>query len=83
MKNKINDEMLENVSGGTLTQEQALAQALKHAGLQQADQVSKIEMDWERGTKVWEIKFFQGGMEYEYDIDAETGAIMKFEKDWD
>ena len=26
MKNKINDEMLENVSGGTLTQEQALAQ---------------------------------------------------------
>ena len=40
-------------------------------------------MDWERGTKVWEIKFFQGGMEYEYDINAETGAIMKFERDWD
>ena len=40
-------------------------------------------MDYEHGRKVWEIKFCQGGLEYEYDIDAETGSVLKFEKDWD
>ena len=83
--NKINDNELEQVSGGTLTQDEALARALDHAGLSrdQLDYVKHAEMDWEHGTKVWEIKFYQGGMEYEYDVNAETGAIMKFEKDWD
>ena len=35
------------------------------------------------GRKVYEIKFYQGGLEYEYDVDAETGNILKFEKDYD
>ena len=49
----------------------------------QLDCVKKAEMDYEHGRKVWEIKFYQGGMEYEYDIDAESGSVLKFEKDWD
>lgn len=83
--NKLNDEVLENVSGGTLTQDQALEKALAHAGLKksQVDFVKKVEPDWEHGRKVYEIKFYQGGLEYEYDVDAETGSILKFEKDWD
>ena len=83
--NKINDEVLESVSGGTLTQDQALAKALKHAGLKkgQVDFVKKVELDWEHGRKVYEIAFYKGGLEYEYDVDAESGSILKFEKDWD
>ena len=83
--NRINDEVLETVSGGMLTEDQALARALKHAGLNrnQVDFVKKVELDREHRTMVYEIKFYQGGMEYEYDVNAETGAIMKFEKDWD
>ena len=42
-----------------------------------------IEMDFEHGRKVYEIKFYQGGFEYEYDVDAETGSILKFERDYD
>ena len=41
--NKINDEVLESVSGGMLTEDEALARALKHAGLKrnQVDFVKK------------------------------------------
>ena len=83
--NKLNDKDLEKVAGGTLTQDQALAKALEHAQLRkdQLDFVKRAEMDYEHGRKVWEIKFYQGGFEYEYNIDAETGSILKCERDWD
>lgn len=83
--NKLNDADLEKVAGGALTEDEALAKALEHAQLKrdQLDFVKKAEMDYEHGRKVWEIKFYQGGLEYEYNIDAENGKILKFEKDWD
>ena len=83
--NKISDQDMANVVGGTLTQEEALTKALTHAKLSkdQLDFVKNIEMDFEHGRKVYEIKFYQGGFEYEYDIDAETGNILKFERDFD
>ncbi|MBR2531948.1 MAG: PepSY domain-containing protein [Lachnospiraceae bacterium] len=82
---KISDQMLENVAGGTLTQDEALARALQHANLRrdQLDFVKHVELDYEHGRRVYEIKFYQGGMEYEYDVDAENGAILKFERDYD
>lgn len=83
--NKLNDKELENVAGGVLTRDEALAKALEHASLKkdQIDFLKKIEMDYERGRKIYEIKFYQGGFEFEYDIDAETGEVLKFEKDFD
>ena len=81
---KLNDVVLENVSGG-ISQEKALAEALKHAGLSrdQIDFVKRVEPDWEHGRKVYEIKFYQGNMEYEYEVDAENGRILKADRDWD
>ena len=82
---KLSDEMMENVAGGTLTQDQALAQALAAANLRrdQIDFIKKVELDYEHGRKVYEIKFYQGGFEYEFDVDAENGSILKYEKDFD
>lgn len=73
------------MAGGTLTNDEALAKALEHARLkkEQLDFVKSINLDYEHGRKVYEIKFYQGGLEYEYDIDAETGSVLKFEKDRD
>ena len=83
--NNISDRELQQVSGGTLTQDEALAKALEHANLRkdQIDFVKKVEMDFERGRKIYEIDFYKGGFEYEFDVDAETGTILKFKKDWD
>ena len=83
--NRLNDQEMEKVSGGTLTKDEALTNALEHAKLRkdQVDFVKKVELDYEHGRKVYEVKFYQGGFEYEFDIDAETGSVLKFEKDWD
>jgi uncharacterized membrane protein YkoI len=83
--NKVSDQELESVSGG-VTKDEALLKALAHAGLNvdpRSLKRKKIEMDYEHGVKVYEIKFHYNGMEYEYDIDAQNGNVLKFEKDWD
>ena len=82
--NKLNDQDLEKVAGG-ITEKQALDAALKHAGFteDQLDFVKKVELDWEHGKKVYEIEFYKGGYEYEFDIDAASGSILKYKKDWD
>ena len=82
---KLSDDMMEKVAGGTLTQDQALAAALAHSNLSrdQIDYIKHIELDYEHGRKVYEVRFFKDGYEYEYDIDAENGSILKFEKDYD
>jgi uncharacterized membrane protein YkoI len=83
--NKLSDRELEKVVGGTITQDEALGKALEHAQLKrdQLDFLKKVELDYEHGRKVYEISFYKDGFEYEFDIDAETGSILKFEKDWD
>lgn len=82
---KLSDEMMSNVAGGTLTQEEALGKALEHVQLQkdQLDLIKKVELDYEDGRKVYEVEFYKGGVEYEFDIDAETGAVLNYEKDID
>ena len=82
--NKISDQELESVSGG-VTEDQALQTALEHAGVRNPRDLrrKRIELDFDNGFKVYEIKFKYHGMEYEYDINAEDGRILKFEKDWD
>ena len=82
---KLSDDQLENVAGGTLTREEALAAALEHAQLS-SDQVrfiKKVELDYEHGRKIYEVEFYHDGFQYEYDIDAETGKILKYEREWD
>ncbi len=36
-----------------------------------------VEMDYENGRMVYEVEFAVDGVEYEYDIDALTGAVVK------
>ena len=35
------------------------------------------------GSYIYEIEFDVGRMEYEYEVDAYTGAILKAEHDYD
>ncbi len=81
---KMNDQQMEDVVGG-ISQDEALAAALKHAGLSksQVQFIKPIELDFEHGRKVYEIKFYQGSLEYEFNVDAATGQILKYEKEWD
>lgn len=43
----------------------------------------KWKHDFEDGTLVYEVEFKSGGMEYSYEINAATGAILKHEAELD
>ena len=64
------------------TEDEAKSAALNHAGLTEA-QVSKLhtELDCEGGRYVCEVEFKYGGYEYHYEVDAENGAVIKFDKE--
>ena len=43
----------------------------------------KTELDYDDGRQKYEIEFRVGNMEYEYEIDATSGNVLKAEKDYD
>ena len=49
--------------------------ALSHAGVSGAS-FTKVELDTDDGLRVYEIEFKVGNVEYDYDIDASSGAII-------
>ena len=54
--------------------------ALNHAGVSENKAYDmEIELDDEDGTLVYEVEFKSGNMEYSYEINAATGAILKHE----
>lgn len=64
-------------------EEAAKNAAFTHAGVSAADaSVTKCELDWEDGRQVYEIEFWVNGVEYDYEIDASTGAVLKSGQDW-
>ena len=45
--------------------------------------IIKFELDYDDGRQVYEVKAVLGQMEYEFEINALTGAILEFETDED
>lgn len=62
--------------------EQAKEIALNHANLT-SGQVSfvKSELDFDDGIQKYDIEFYFNNMEYNYEIDANTGNILKHQLD--
>ncbi len=83
--NKITDSDLAGVAGGVISEEEAIAAALAHVDLQQdqVDFIKRAELDYEHGRKIYEIEFYMGGFEYEFDVDANSGKVLKYKKDRD
>ena len=58
--------------------------ALNHAGVSENQAYDMdIELDDEDGILVYEVEFKSGNMEYDYEINAATGAILKHESELD
>ena len=67
-----------------ITLEEARALALKHAGVSENDAVfTDRDFDLDDGIPLYELEFRADGMEYEYEVHAETGEIIKAEKEPD
>lgn len=76
-KNENNVNSVVNIS-----EEQAKEIALNHAEIT-SDKVSfiKVEMDVDNGTQKYDIEFYYNNIEYNYEIDANTGDILSYERD--
>ena len=60
----------------------AKSAALSHAGLSASAVTGfQCELDEDDGRYRYEIEFRANGMEYEYEIDAATGTVLKAEMD--
>lgn len=58
--------------------EAAKSAAFAHAGLDTSQvTMGEVDFDYEDGCMVYELEFYANGAEYEYDIDASTGAVVK------
>ena len=65
-----------------LTEEQVKEIALKHANVK-AEDVEHIytEYEFDDGMPQYDVSFFYEYAEYEYEIHAETGEILSYERD--
>lgn len=67
-----------------VTAEEARAIALKHAGVAETDLIFiQVKEDYEDGVAVYEVEFYAGNQEYDYDIVRATGEILKYDYDVD
>ncbi|AKB13826.1 Uncharacterized membrane protein YkoI [Methanosarcina thermophila] len=73
----------ENTTGtNIITMEEAKEIALTHAGLTEADVTFiKTELGIDDGRQEYEIEFYSGNREYDYEIDASTGKILSYDSD--
>ena len=69
---------------GDIGHAKAKSIALHHAGVSENKAYDmEIELDDEDGTLIYEVEFKSGNMEYSYEINAATGAILKHETEID
>ena len=71
-------------ASGIISADAAQSAALQHAGVASSN-VSRMqcELDWEDGIQVYEIEFHAGQVEYEYEVHAVTGVVLKVQQDID
>ena len=67
-------------ASGDIGYAKAKSVALNHAGVSENKAYDMdIELDDEDGRLIYEVEFKSGNMEYSYEINAATGAILKHE----
>lgn len=69
-------------SSGAIDEAQARSIALEHAGVAEGDaKFYRVERDNDDGRAVYEVEFYSGNTEYDYEISAETGEILSYDSD--
>ena len=76
--------ILPTAAPGMLTAADAESIAFAHAGLQ-GQTISRIKTQYEQDNRIphYEVEFYHNGIEYNYEIHAETGEILSFEQEQD
>ena len=69
---------------GRITEADAKQIALDHAGISESETDRlRVKLDYDDGVQEYEVTFYVGNREYDYDIDAATGTIRSFDSEID
>ncbi|MBC8544361.1 PepSY domain-containing protein [Bianquea renquensis] len=69
-------------SGAYIGEEKAKSIAVEHAQVSLSEAAfQKVELDYEDGRVVYEVEFSSAGTDYEYEIDAAEGTVLKYERE--
>lgn len=71
-----------SASGNYISADRAKQIALNDAGVKESSAVFlRANLDWDDGRMKYEVEFYSGTTEYDYDIDAVTGAILSSDRE--
>ena len=69
-------------NGSYISEASAKSIALKHAGLQESSvNFIRSKIDYDDGRAVYDVEFWSGSTEYDYEIDAVSGEIIGYDYD--
>ena len=69
-------------ASGSITEQDAKQIALDHAGISESETDRlRVKLDYDDGVQEYEVTFYVGNREYDYDIDAATGTIRSFDSE--
>ena len=67
-------------AAGRLTKDEAKKIALDKAGVTAAEATfTKARLDYDDGREEYEFEFFANGREFDIDVDADSGRVVKFD----
>ena len=58
--------------------------AFDHAGVTEADVTGlRVKLDYDDGRQVYDVEFYAGSLEYDYEISAADGTVLSFDQEMD
>ncbi len=82
MTESANEPASSTTSDVKIDRDRAVDITLEHAKLEKSE-VSALEVDYDKemGKNEWDVEFHHEAHEYSYEIDADSGEILKSEKE--
>ncbi len=83
-KSSSNNKTSSNSAANYIGEQKAKQIALKHAGISESSTKElEAELDHENSTYIYDVSFKSSGYEYDYEVNALTGEIIRSEKERD
>lgn len=84
LETEVIEEAADKEQAGDIGAEKAKKAALDKAGLKEKSVIGlKVEADFDNGVKYYEVEFVNNGVEYNAEVRASDGAIVKWETEKD
>lgn len=73
-----------SASSAFISETDAKKTAFDHAGVTEADVTGlRVKLDYDDGRQIYDVEFYSGNQEYDYEIDAVSGTILSFDNEMD